>query len=209
MKKQIKCLTTCALVSAIFMLASCGGESVTSQAAQTSAAQTTLVQSTTVQATAAQMTAATTTATTAVQTTADQSTADLYVRFGDSGETFALHLYDNETAAAIAKHVGTAEWRLPIYHYDDFENWEVMQYYDIPRRYEIPNNAERITSERAGTVYYSEPNRIILFYQDAEVAGDYTPVGYFDCTEEFVTAVEENPVLAGWGNKIVCISADE
>lgn len=53
---------------------------------------------------------------------------ELYVRFGDAGEAFTLHLYENETAAAIARHVGTADWRLPIYHYDDYENWEVMQY---------------------------------------------------------------------------------
>lgn len=134
---------------------------------------------------------------------------DLIVRFGDEGEAFTLHLYDNQTAAAIARHVGTADWRLPIYHYDDYENWEVMQYYDIPSRYEIPSNPESVTSEQAGTVYYSEPNRIILFYQDAEVSGEYTPVGYFDYTEDFVTAVEENPVLEGWGNKIVQISDSE
>lgn len=132
---------------------------------------------------------------------------DLIVRFGDMGEAFTLHLYDNETAAAIARHVGTADWRLPIYHYDDYENWEVMQYYDIPSRYEIPSNPESVATEQAGTVYYSEPNRIVLFYQDAAVSGEYTPVGYFDYTEEFVTAVEENPVLEGWGNKIVQISA--
>ena len=38
---------------------------------------------------------------------------------------------------------------------------------------------------------------------DAEVIGEYTKVGYFDDTEEFKAAVEENPVLEGWGNKIV------
>lgn len=132
---------------------------------------------------------------------------ELYVRFGDAGDVFTLHLYDNETAAAIARHVGTADWRLPIYHYDDYENWEVMQYYDIPSRYEIPSNPETITAEEGGTVYYSEPNRIMLFYQDAEVPGEYTPVGYFDFSEEFVSAVENNPVLEGWGNKIVQIGA--
>ncbi|QNM05310.1 cyclophilin-like fold protein [Qiania dongpingensis] len=135
--------------------------------------------------------------------------AELYVRFGDNGASFTMHLYDNDTAAAIARHVGTADWRLPIYHYDDYDNWEVMQYYDIPSRYEIPSNPENVTAEQAGTVYYSEPNRIVLFFGDAEVSGEYTPVGYFDATEEFITAVEENPVLEGWGNKIINISADE
>lgn len=131
---------------------------------------------------------------------------DLTVSFGDSGNPFILHLYDNDTARAIARHVGTADWRLPIYHYDDFENWEVMQYYDIPSRYEIPSAPESIVEETAGTVYYSEPNRIVLFYGDAEVSGEYTPVGYFDNTDEFRSAVENNPVLEGWGNKIVLIS---
>lgn len=135
--------------------------------------------------------------------------AELVVRFGDGGAPFIMHLYDNDTAEAIARHVGTADWRLPIYNYEGYENWEVMQYYDIPSRYEIPSNAETITEETAGTVYYSEPNRIVLFYGDAEVTGEYTPVGYFDNTEEFRSAVEDNPVLEGWGNKIVQISDGE
>lgn len=132
--------------------------------------------------------------------------AELTVSFGDRGNSFILHLYDNDTARAVARHVGTADWRLPIYHYDDYDNWEVMQYYDIPSRYEIPSAPETITEEAAGTVYYSEPNRIVLFYGDAEVSGEYTPVGYFDNTDEFRSAVENNPVLEGWGNKIVLIS---
>lgn len=134
------------------------------------------------------------------------SGVDLNVRFGDNGSSFALHLYDNETAAKIAEYVGTAEWRLPIYHYDDYENWEVMQYYDIPSRYEIPSSPVTITSEKAGEIYYSDPNRIILFFGDAKVSSEYTPVGYIDYSEGFVDAVENNPVLEGWGNKIVIIS---
>lgn len=129
----------------------------------------------------------------------------LRVSFGDRSNPFTLHLYDNDTAAAIARHVGTADWQLPIYHYDDYENWEVMQYYDVPSRYDIPSAAESISSEKAGEVYYSEPNRIVLFYGDAQVSGEYTRVGYFDFTEEFKSAVENNPVVEGWGNKLVFI----
>ena len=137
------------------------------------------------------------------------ASSELYVRFGDDGAPFTMHLYDNDTAAAIARHVGTAEWRLPIYHYDDYDHWQVMQYYDIPNRYDIPSNPESVTTEKAGTVYYSEPNRIVLFFGEAAVSGEYTPVGYFDVTDAFVSAVRNNPVLEGWGNKIVHISDEE
>lgn len=61
---------------------------------------------------------------------------------------------------------------------------------------------ETVTSEKAGDVYYSEPNRIMLFYHDGEISGEYTLVGHFDAT------VENNPVLEGWGNKIVSISSE-
>lgn len=131
----------------------------------------------------------------------------LSVSFGDAGEAFTMNLLDNETAMAIAHHVGTSNWRLPIRYYDDYENWEVMQYYDIPTRYEIPSNPEVITSEKAGEVYYSEPNRIVLFFHDAEVTGEYTRIGSFDYNEEFVRAVEDNPILEGWGNKIILIQS--
>jgi hypothetical protein len=135
------------------------------------------------------------------------SPTQLEVCFGDDGEPFILHLYDNDTAAAIARHVGTASWRLPIYHYDDYDNWEIMQYYDIPSRYEIPSDAEPVTSEKAGEVYYSDPNRVILFYGDGEIPGEYTKVGYFDDTEEFREAVRNNPALEGWNTKMVLINS--
>jgi hypothetical protein len=48
-----------------------------------------------------------------------------------------------------------------------------------------------VTSEKAGEVYYSDPNRIVLFYRDAEITGEYTRIGTFDATDDFVTAVEE------------------
>lgn len=82
-----------------------------------------------------------------------------------------------------------------------------MQYYDIHSRYDIPSNAQTVTSEKAGEVYYSAPNRIVLFYQDAKVSGEYTKVGCFDDTENFRSAVVNNPVLEGWGNKLVLIES--
>ena len=133
------------------------------------------------------------------------SVSELEVRFGDDGEPFMMQLLDNETAAAIARYVGTSDWRLPIYERDEDADYDVMQYYDVSSRYDIPSDPETVTSEKAGEVYYSDPNRIVLFYHDAEITGEYTKIGTFDATEEFVTAVEENPVLEGWGNKIVQI----
>ena len=139
--------------------------------------------------------------------TAESGSAQLEVRFGDSGEAFMMTLLDNETAAAIARYVGTSDWRLPIYERDDDVDYSVLQYYDIPSRYDIPSdNPETVTEAKAGDVFYSDPNRIVLFYHDAEISAEYTKIGTFDATEEFVTAVEENPVLEGWGNKIIQIS---
>lgn len=130
---------------------------------------------------------------------------ELVVHFGDEGEAFTMYLYDNDTAQAIAQYVNSQEWRLPIVNYDNYENWEIMQYYDIPSRYEIPSNPEKITEATSGSVYYSEPNRIILYYGEGEVSAEYTPVGYFEQSEEFESAVRENPVVEGWSNKIVRI----
>lgn len=128
----------------------------------------------------------------------------LTLRFG-GGESFTINMYDNDTANKIAVYVGTASWNLPIYHFDDYDGWESFQYYDIPSRYDIPDGSESVTSEKAGAVYYSHPNRIILFYQDAEISTQYTPVGYIDFSQDLVDAVENNPVVQGWGNKLVFI----
>lgn len=131
---------------------------------------------------------------------------DLEVRFGDAGEPFALHMENNETAEAIVRYVGTSDWRLPIYDRDDDVDYSVMEYYDIPSRYEIPAEPETVTEARAGDVFYSDPNRIVLFYHDAEISEEYVKIGTFDATDEFISAVENNPVLEGWGNKIIQIA---
>lgn len=132
------------------------------------------------------------------------SGTELTLRFG-GGEEFTIHMYDNDTANKIAEYVGTASWQLPIYHFDDYDGWESFQYYDIPRRYDIPDGAQSVTSEKAGAVYYSHPNRMILFYQDADISSEYTPVGYIDFSQDLVDAVENNPVVEGWGNKLIFI----
>ena len=131
---------------------------------------------------------------------------ELTVQFGDSGDSFVMHLEDNSTATAIAGYVGTSDWRLPVYSYDESD---VMEYYDVPSRYEIPDNSETVTEAHAGDVFYSDPNRIVLYYHDAQINEQYTRIGTFDATEEFVDAVENNPVLEGWGNQIVVISDGE
>lgn len=130
----------------------------------------------------------------------------LIVRFGDDAEPFTMVLEDNSTAQAIAGYVGTTDWRLPIYNYDESD---IMQYYDIPSRYEIPDNSTTVTEAHAGDVFYSNPNRIVLYYHDAEISEEYTKIGTFDPTDDFIAAVENNPVLEGWGNKIVRISDGE
>ena len=130
----------------------------------------------------------------------------LIVRFGADGEPFTMHLEDNSTAAAIAGYVGTSDWRLPVYSYDESD---VMEYYDVPSRYEIPDNSVVVTQAHAGEVYYSDPNRIVLYYHDAEINEEYTLIGTFDATDEFVSAVENNPVQEGWGNQLVLISDGE
>ena len=132
------------------------------------------------------------------------SGTNLTLRFG-GGEEFTIHMYDNDTANKIAEYVGTASWQLPIYHFDDYDGWESFQYYDIPSRYDIPDGSQSVTSEKAGAVYYSHPNRIILFYQEADISSEYTPVGYVDFSQDLVDAVENNPVVEGWGNKLIFI----
>lgn len=136
----------------------------------------------------------------------DSVSTELTVQFGGGGESFIMHLEDNSTAAAIAGYVETTEWRLPVYSYDESD---VMEYYDVPSRYEIPDNSETVTEAHAGEVFYSDPNRIVLYYHDAQINEEYTLIGTFDATDEFVNAVENNPVLEGWGNQIVVISGGD
>ena len=133
--------------------------------------------------------------------------SDIYVTFG-GGQKFAMHPYNNDTAAELIRNIGSDGKRLPIYDFKGYEGDDVFQYYDIPSRFEIPSAPKHITTEKSGEVYYSAPNRIMLFFGDAKIEGDFTKVGFIDDSEEYREAVRSNPVVEGWGNLIVEVSLD-
>ncbi len=126
----------------------------------------------------------------------------LLVGFG--ADTFTLILENNETASYLAAFAETSEMNLPVYHFDDFDGYEYMQYYQIPSRYEIPAKLTRVTSAKAGEVYYAD-NKVILFYQDANIDENYIKIGTIEDTTGLQTAVKQNPVVEGWGNKVISI----
>ena len=67
----------------------------------------------------------------------------------------------------MIRNIGTGDKNLPIYNYEGYEGDDVFQYYDIPNRFEIPSSLETVTEEKSGEIYYSAPNRLILFFGDA------------------------------------------
>lgn len=127
------------------------------------------------------------------------------LRFGDDSEVFNINFERNETALTLARNITDSGRRLPIYNYDNFEGYEYFQYYDIPSSYDIPDNPQQVNSQRAGEIYYSSPNRVILFYQDANIPGMYTKVGEIENIDGLKEAVENNPVVEGWSNKIISL----
>lgn len=132
----------------------------------------------------------------------EQGNTALAIRFGT--DTFTLILENNETASYLAAFAETSEMNLPVYHFDDFDGYEYMQYYQIPSRYEIPAKLTRVTSAKAGEVYYAD-NKVILFYQDADIDENYIKIGTIEDTTGLQTAVEQNPIVEGWGNKVISI----
>lgn len=126
------------------------------------------------------------------------------MQFGYDGPIYTVELENNDTAATLADFAARGEYNLPIYTYENYENEDVLQFYDIPSRYEIPDEAQHYTKEKAGELYYSYPNRVILFYQDVKFEGDYTKIGTLTTTEELVDAVRDNEPLRG-GNCLVIL----
>ncbi|MDE7333356.1 MAG: hypothetical protein K2O16_14215 [Lachnospiraceae bacterium] len=131
------------------------------------------------------------------------------MQFGYDGPIYTVELEDNDTAATLADFAARGEYNLPIYTYEDYENEDVLQFYDIPSRYEIPDDAQHYTEEKAGELYYSYPNRVILFYQDAQIEGDYTKIGTLTTTEGLVDAVRDNEPLRDWNCLVIPVRVTE
>ncbi len=118
---------------------------------------------------------------------------------------FTLVLEDNDTTATLLAALGDESMNLPIYNFDDYEDCDLYQYYEIPSRYNIPTSPVTVTSEKAGEVYIDEENVVYLFFRDAEIEGEYTKIGAMSSTVGLADAVEDNPVVEGWGNKIITL----
>lgn len=131
------------------------------------------------------------------------------MQFGYDGPIYTVELEDNDTAATLADYAARGEYNLPIYTYENYENEEVLQFYDIPSRYQIPDEPQHYTEEKAGELYYSYPNRVILFYQDAQIEGDYTKIGTLTTTEGLVDAVRDNEPLEYWDCLVIPVRVTE
>lgn len=131
------------------------------------------------------------------------------LQFGYDGPVYTAVLEDNDTAALLARYTSQGEYNLPIYTYENYENEEVLQFYDIPGRYEIPSDPVHVTEEKAGELYYSSPNRVILFYQDANVEGDFTKIGEIQDTEGLAEAVQNNEPLEDWNCLVIPVRVVE
>lgn len=149
-----------------------------------------------------------------VQATEDSSAVDsetedmiMEIQLGYNGRTvYRVQLYDNVTAQELYRDIGENHYNLPIYHYDDFEQADVIQYYDLPSRYSYTvEDAREVGEVRAGELYYSDPNRIILVYRDTTLEGEYVPIGMveIDDPENFAKEMEDSEVLDYWDCKVI------
>ena len=146
---------------------------------------------------------------TTTENDSQNSMPGMTMQFGYDGPIYTVELEDNDTAATLADYAARGEYNLPIYTYQNYENEEVLQFYDIPSRYQIPDDPQHYTEEKAGELYYSYPNRVILFYQDAQVEGDYTKIGALTTTEGLVDAVRDNEPLVDWDCLVIPVRVTE
>ncbi len=139
----------------------------------------------------------------------DSDTEDMImeIQLGYNGQTvYRMQLYDNVTAQELYRDIGETHYNLPIYHYNDFEQADVIQYYDLPTRYSYTvEDAQEVGEVKAGEVYYSDPNRIILVYRDTTLEGEYVPIGKveIDDPEKFAQEMEDSEVLEYWECKVI------
>lgn len=134
----------------------------------------------------------------------------IYLRLGETDDrpSYEIALEDNEISVRFVRILQEFTRVIPLYVFDGSENTDVMQFYDIPSSYDIPDGEpELVTSEKAGEVYYSA-GRIMIFYQDAEIEGNYVKIGETLTTEGLADAVNSNP-LDDWGNRRVTIGIAE
>ena len=131
---------------------------------------------------------------------------DVSVQFGNDSAEYILHMYDTDTGAELYRNVTDSGRNLPSYDIKDYDGWEYFQFYDIPSYYSIPDGDQQLVeSEKAGELYYCAPNRIILFYEDAEIPLMMVKVGYIEDTPEFRADVANNQPLDYWGNLLFII----
>ena len=131
---------------------------------------------------------------------------NIYLRLGETASrpSFEIALEDNEVSVRFVRILQDMTRVIPLYVFDGSQNTDVLQYYDIPSRYDIPDGTpELVTSEKAGEVYYSA-GRIMIFYKDAQIEGNFVKIGETLTTEGLEDAVNSNP-LDDWGNRRVTI----
>lgn len=134
----------------------------------------------------------------------------IYLRLGESSSrpSYEIELVDNEVSVRFVSILQEMTRIIPLYTFDGSENTAVLQFYDIPNRYDVPDGEPQlVTSEKAGEVYYSS-GRVMIFYKDAALEGNFVYIGKTLTTEGLEDAVNSNP-LDEWDNRRVTIGIME
>lgn len=124
-----------------------------------------------------------------VPVTSDSATEalpNLQVTFNDAEYTMVY--YPSTTAEYLVNQIPSLSMLMP----PSYDMDGLYKYYDMPRP--APANEEEITSVSAGEVLMDGTDRLILYYQDAEITGSYTRVGYFTDTTGLAEALGDGDV---------------
>ncbi len=108
-----------------------------------------------------------------------------------NGQELKAILYNTETNRRLVSEIQRNPWlQLSCYDVDG-----TYKYYDLPRNY--PTNTETIQSVKAGEILMDGSDRILLYYQDAELNGEYTKIGYFEDAARAAEAIGIEDIQLG------------
>lgn len=110
------------------------------------------------------------------------------VEINVNNTNFLVNMDNTPTGKALMARLPSTSMRLPTSYDQD----GVLKYYDMPMN--IVSNPEKITNVSTGDLLMDGNDRLILYYQDAEINGEYTKVGKIENSDGLAEALGDGEV---------------
>lgn len=121
------------------------------------------------------------------RSTSEQAITNVEINVNNND--FTIQMNDTPTGRSLVSMIPSSSMRLPT----SYDRDGILKYYDMAR--EVESDPEEISSVSAGELLLDGNDRLLLYYKDTDLSGEYTRVGKIENADNLADVLGNEDVI--------------